>query len=128
MSYGYKITSDKDFDLLDKELRASLKDQGFGVITEIDVKATMKEKLGADFRRYRILGACNPPVAHSALLEDLEIGLLLPCNVIIYENDDNSVTVTAIDAEKLLTIAGHGDMAGMASKINGMLKAALDSL
>jgi uncharacterized protein (DUF302 family) len=74
-----------------------LKGEGFGVLTRIDMKATMKEKLGVDFRRYQILGACNPAFAHQALGLDLGAGVMLPCNVLVYETDDGSTVVTAVD-------------------------------
>jgi uncharacterized protein (DUF302 family) len=75
----------------------ALKAQGFGVLTRIDVKQTLKEKIGADFRRYQILGACNPRYAHRALTEELAVGTLLPCSVAVWEEDDGSVTVNAVD-------------------------------
>jgi len=87
----------------------ALKTEGFGVLTEIDVQDTLKKKLGADFRRYRILGACNPPLAKQALESDLEIGRFLPCNVVVYEDDAKRTVVSAIDPRE--TVAAHGDAA-----------------
>jgi uncharacterized protein (DUF302 family) len=81
-----------------------LKAEGFGILTEIDVKATLKQKIGADFRRYKILGACNPKYAHRVLSADLEIGAMLPCNVVVYEGDDGKAVVLAIDPSQ--TMAG----------------------
>src|SRR5690349_16640223 len=75
----------------------ALKSEGFGVLTEIDIQSTLKQKLGVDFRRYKIFGACNPPLAHQALQAELEIGIMLPCNVIVYEGDDRRAVVTAMD-------------------------------
>ena len=83
----------------------ALKGEGFGVLTEIDVRDTLKKKLGVDFRRYKILGACNPPLAHQALSAELEIGLMLPCNVIVYEGDNKKAIVVAIDP--MQTVAAH---------------------
>ncbi len=128
MNYGYSRTVDKDFNTVNESIRDALMNRGFGVITEIDVAATVKAKLDKDFRRYIILGACNPPIAYSALHDDLNIGLLLPCNVIFWENDDKSVTVAAIDSEKLLSLTGQDGMQDTARQVNNHLKAALDSL
>jgi len=90
-------------------VKAALKDEGFGVLTEIDVKSTLKEKIGADFRRYTILGACNPSVAYMGLQAHLELGLLLPCNVIVYEDDGQSV-VAIQDPDELLAVAKNPDL------------------
>ena len=88
---------------------AALKAQGFGVLTEIDVQATLKKKLNADFRRYVILGACNPPLAYQALQTDLDVGLLLPCNVVVYEDGDGSV-VTILDPLKMIGVAEKAEL------------------
>jgi uncharacterized protein (DUF302 family) len=92
VNYGIFKTTTKDYDQALAATKAALKEQGFGVLTEIDVKATMAEKLNAEFRRYDIIGACNPPLAHKALSNELDIGLLLPCNVIVYETDGGGST------------------------------------
>jgi uncharacterized protein (DUF302 family) len=91
-------------DVLDR-IPELLKAQGFGVLTEIDVKATMKQKIGADFRKYKILGACNPQLAHQVLSADLEIGAMLPCNVVVYEGDDGKAVVLAIDPMQAIAAA-----------------------
>ena len=101
-SYGFGTTVAASYDQTVERTRAALKEQGFGVLTEIDVKKTMKEKLDADFRSYVILGACNPPLAHRALQADLGVGLLLPCNVIVYDNGDGSSSVEVMDPEAAL--------------------------
>jgi uncharacterized protein (DUF302 family) len=92
VNYGIFKTTTKDYDEALAATKAALKEQGFGVLTKIDVKATMAEKLGAELRRYDIIGACNPPLAHKALSNELDIGLLLPCNVIVYETNDGGST------------------------------------
>src|SRR6516165_8068194 len=105
-TYGFGTVVNLSYDQALERTRAALKDQGFGVLAEIDVKATMKAKLDADFRPYVILGACNPPLAHRALSEDLGIGLLLPCNVVVYDNGDGTSTVEAMDPEAALALVG----------------------
>jgi uncharacterized protein (DUF302 family) len=82
-----------------------LKAEGFGVLTQIDVKETLKQKIGADFRKYRILGACNPQLAHKVLMADLEVGAMLPCNVVVYEGDDAKAVVLAIDPTQTVAAA-----------------------
>ncbi len=105
----------------------ALKAEGFGVLTEIDVKETLREKLQADFRKYNIIGACNPTLAHRALQTELEIGLLLPCNVIVYEDGDKSV-VTAIDPEAAMGVVGNEAIAGIAREAKDRLRRALGAL
>lgn len=107
--------------------REALKQEGFGVLCEIDVKSTMKEKLGADFRDYVILGACNPPLAYQALQEETEVGLLLPCNVVVYEDGDGT-RVAAIDAEKMLSVIGNPGMNETARMVNAKLHSVIDSV
>ena len=98
-----------------ERVTAALKDQGFGILTEIDIQATLKQKLGADFRNYIILGACNPPLAHLALTTELEIGLLLPCNVIVYEDDGGSVVCIA-DPIAMLQLAHNPSLERVANE------------
>jgi uncharacterized protein (DUF302 family) len=102
-AYGFRATLDVPYQTAIERTTAALKEEGFGVLTEIDVKATLKEKINADFRRYVILGACNPALAHRALSANLNVGLLLPCNVIVYEEGDGSV-VTAVDLLETLGV------------------------
>ena len=107
--------------------RQVLKDAGFGVLTEIDMQAKLKEKLDKDFRNYAILGACNPGFALEALDKDLDIGLLLPCNVIVYENGESTV-VSAIDPEKAMSIAEVPGLDMIATQVGAKLRSALDSI
>ena len=106
----------------------ALKAEGFGVLTEIDVKETLKKKLDVDFRRYKILGACNPPFAHRALQADLEIGMLLPCNVIVYEGDDGRAVVSAVDPVQTMAAEASGEIKKLADEVRTKLTRVLDSL
>lgn len=107
--------------------KAALKEQGFGVLSEIDVRATLKEKRNVDFRPYVILGACNPALAHRALETELDIGLLLPCNVVVYEVDGGSM-VEAIDPERALDIVGTPELAAIAAEAKALLLRALEAV
>jgi uncharacterized protein (DUF302 family) len=108
-TFGIHARFDGTFDEGLSKVADALKSEGFGVLTEIDVQSTLKKKLGVDFRRYKILGACNPTFAHRALNESLDVGLLLPCNVVVYERDDGATHVAAIDP--LETIAARDEPA-----------------
>jgi uncharacterized protein (DUF302 family) len=105
-AYGFGTNVGLPYDETVTRVRALLQSEGFGVLTEIDVRKTIKEKLGEDFRRYVILGACNPQLAHRAFQAELEIGLLLPCNVIVYEDGDHSV-VSVMDPLAALRMTGN---------------------
>lgn len=97
MQYGFSKSVKYSFEEAIKKVTDELKKEGFGVLTSIDVKDTLKKKIDVDFRRYTILGACNPPFAHKALTTDIEVGLLMPCNVVVYENDRQQTTVAFFD-------------------------------
>ena len=127
--YGItKSLGQVDFgEALDKVTEA-LKGAGFGVLTEIDVKATFKKKLDVDFRQYRILGACNPTLAHEALQAELMIGLLLPCNVIVFEEDDSTVTVSAVNPAEMFKVVDRPEFATLADQVGAKLTQALDAL
>lgn len=109
-------------------LPEALKTEGFGVLTEIDVRDTLKKKLDVDFRRYKILGSCNPPLAHQALAADLEVGLMLPCNVIVYERDDGRAAVVAIDPMQTLAARGNPEIRRVAETVREKLQRVLDRL
>ncbi len=106
---------------------AALKKEGFGVLTDIDVSATMKAKLGVKFRPYRILGACNPPLAHQALQAEDKIGTMLPCNVIVQEKA-NGIEVSAVDPLAGMKRIGNPELSGIASEVAGKLKRVMDSI
>jgi uncharacterized protein (DUF302 family) len=106
---------------------AVLKEEGFGVLTEIDVKATLKKKLGADFRKYVILGACNPPLAHRALSTTLDVGLLLPCNVVVYEQDGGSV-VSILDPLSMLGVVENPELDPVAQEARTRLQRVIEVL
>ena len=122
--YGEVRATNFNFEKAVAEMQAALKKEGFGVLCEIDIQAKMKEKLGIDFPRYLILGACNPPLAHQALQQDINLGLLLPCNAVVYERD-GKVQVGVVDALKMLSIAGRPEMEGLARQVNEKLHRAL---
>jgi uncharacterized protein (DUF302 family) len=129
LAYGLKKIVNASVDDIDARVREALKQEGFGVLTEIDVKGTLKQKLDVDFRPYRILGACNPPLAHRALTEELDIGLLLPCNVVVYEGDEPGTTVVAIlDPVQQLGVAGRDDMRPMAEDVRGRMERVLSAV
>ncbi len=106
----------------------ALKEEGFGVLTEIDVQATLKKKLGVDFRKYVILGACNPPYAHRTLQADLDVGLLLPCNVIVYETDDRKAYVSALNPISALEVIKSNALRIIAEEVSEKLKKVIDKV
>jgi uncharacterized protein (DUF302 family) len=123
--YTLSTTSALDFgDTVDR-VRAELPTEGFGVLCEIDVQATLKAKLGVDRDPYLILGACNPPLAHAALEAEPELGTLLPCNVIVYV-DDGQTHIAAIDAERMLSIVDNDRLADVAHDVRRRLQAVVD--
>ncbi|MBP2680348.1 MAG: hypothetical protein H6Q78_211 [Candidatus Krumholzibacteriota bacterium] len=125
--YGFSRKVGVSYDEAVARIREALQKEGFGVLTEIDVKATLKKKLDVDFRKYVILGACNPPFAHKALTAELEIGLLMPCNVIVYENEDGSSTVAAMDASMMASVTGNDRLSEVSAAVNEKLRRAIES-
>ena len=127
MNYAYKKKLNFQFNEAIERVKQELAEEGFGVLTEIDVKTTMKKKLSVDYDNYIILGACNPKLAHEALSIEKEVGLFLPCNVIVYEDGD-TVFATAILPLEIMSIAGSSALNVVAEKAEKKLKNVIDSL
>lgn len=126
IAYGMRARLNAPYEVAIERVTAALKNEGFGVLTTIDVKATLKQKLDTDFRRYVILGACNPPLAHRALSTELEIGLLLPCNVIVYEDESGTGSVVSIvDPQAMLGTGINPALAPVADEAAARLRRVL---
>ncbi|HUU44720.1 MAG TPA: DUF302 domain-containing protein [Acidobacteriota bacterium] len=126
--YGYQITTGLSYDDAIAKTTAELKKEGFGVLTEIDMKKTLKRKIDFDFRRYIILGACNPQMASAMLSEEIEIGLLLPCNVIVYENDDGTATVSFLSPKLMLEISGRTDLKAHGDQAEDLIRRVAEAM
>jgi uncharacterized protein (DUF302 family) len=126
--YGFSINMKGDMDTLRERVTAALQQEGFGVLTEIDVAATLKKKLDIDRRPYLILGACNPALANQALNADPDIGLLLPCNVVLREEDDDSITVAFMDPAAVLSLVDVEGVEVLAAEVRGRLERVRDAL
>jgi uncharacterized protein (DUF302 family) len=124
---GYTLTTTTTASYADavERVRAELKEEGFGVLSEIDVQATLREKLGAAIEPYVILGACNPPLAHEALSAEPDLGTLLPCNVVVYERGGET-HISAIDAERMLSIVGNDELRPIAVRVRDKLAAVVE--
>ena len=128
-SYGYeKRLATKDFDEAVAQVTESLQKEGFGVLTEIDVKATFKKKLDVDFRRYKILGACNPTLAHKALGAEPQIGLLPPCNVVVQETDQGDILASIIDPKAMFALVEKPELKAVAEEADKRLSRVVESL
>lgn len=127
-AYGFSTKLDIPYERAIERVTATLKEEGFGVLTEIDVKATLKQKLDVDFRRYVILGACNPPFAYQALSAELEIGLLLPCNVIVYETEDGGSVVSAMNPMAVLGMVDNPALKEVAEQVTEKMQRAVANL
>lgn len=128
MDYTLKVRVAGPFDEVVETTIDALGDEGFGVLSDIDVQATFDEKLGEEFRQYRILGACNPPLALEGLTADVELGALLPCNVVVYEADDGGIVVSAVDAERLVSVADDPALESIGSEVRERFERVLDSV
>ncbi len=126
MSYYFTKTLSLSFDAALARVTEELKKEGFGILTDIDVKATLKKKLDVEFRKYRILGACNPPFAYKALQAEDKIGTMLPCNVIVQEISDGQVEVTAIDPLASMQAVENPALKEIAAEISNKLKTVID--
>ena len=123
--YTLSATTELGFDEAAERVREELKVEGFGILCEIDVQATLKEKLGVDREPYVILGACNPPLAHRALETEPDLGTLLPCNVVVYRHD-GTTHISAIDAERMLSIVDRDELAPVAAEVRRRLAAVVE--
>jgi len=123
--YAFSTVLDTSYEDAISRVTDALKEEGFGVLTEIDVKATLKKKLDKEFRKYVILGACNPPFAHRSLEADLDVGLLLPCNVIVYETDDKKAYIAAINPVSALEIIQSQELRNIAEEVSERLERVL---
>ncbi|MFC1525627.1 DUF302 domain-containing protein [Candidatus Latescibacterota bacterium] len=128
MSYYYAKQTSESFDGAIEKVTEELKKEGFGVLTQIDVSQTMKEKLGVDMPNYRILGACNPQFAHRALEMEQKIGTMLPCNVVVIENADGQVEVAAVDPVASMQAIDNPGLADVAQQIQAKLRAVIDNV
>jgi uncharacterized protein (DUF302 family) len=128
VNYTTQVRIDGSFDEAIEAVMTALEDEGFGVLADIDVRATFEEKLDREFRKYRILGACNPSLAADALDEELLLGALLPCNVVVYETDDGDVGVAAVDPETLVGIADNSALDPIAADVGERFDRVLDSI
>ena len=124
---GFQVRLNTSFDEALSRVTAALKEEGFGVLTTIDVKETLKQKLNVDFRRYVILGACNPSLSHRALNADLDLGLLLPCNVIVYEQDGGAA-VSLVDPQVMLGVMANPAVEPIANEARGRLRRVAEKL
>ena len=128
MKYYFEKTTDYAFDEAIEKVTEELKKEGFGILTEVDVQATLKKKLDVDYRKYRILGACNPPFAYKALQAELNIGTMLPCNVVVMETDNGKVQVVAVDPKASMMAVENEALGAVAEQIQQKLKTVINNL
>ncbi|HMU44398.1 MAG TPA: DUF302 domain-containing protein [Ignavibacteriaceae bacterium] len=128
MSYYYSKIIEDSFENTLRKIEVALKQEGFGILTEIDVKETLKKKLDVDFKKYKIVGACNPPYAYKALLAEDKIGAMLPCNVVVIEQEENKIEVAAVDPVSSMQAVKNFNLSSIAEEIKAKLKKVVDSL
>lgn len=128
MNYYFSKTLSGDFEDVINKVTEALKEEGFGVLTEIDVKATLKKKLDVDFKNYKILGACNPPFAHKALLAEDKIGAMLPCNVTVIDQGDNKIEVAAVDPVASMQAIENKSLVSIADEVRTRLQKVINNL
>lgn len=128
MNYYFSKVLDTSFEEAIDKVTKALKEEGFGILTEIDVKETFKKKLDVDFRKYRILGACNPQMAHKAISAESKIGTMLPCNVIVQEVENGKIEVSAVDPVASMTAIENDELGGIAQEVRAKLKIVIEHL
>jgi uncharacterized protein (DUF302 family) len=128
MDYYFSKIVNEDFEQAIEKVTAKLKEKGFGILTEIDVKATLKKKLDVDFKKYKILGACNPQLAYKALQAEDKIGIMLPCNLVVEENSDGKVEISAVDPVASMMAVKSESLNGIAEEVRSKLKSIIDQL
>ena len=126
--YAYKTTVNLSYEEAIQKVTDELKKEGFGVLTEIDVKDTLKKKLDVDFRKYKILGACNPPNAYKALQAETDIGLMLPCNVVVYEGESGKTIVAAVDPVASMTAIENASLGAVANDVRSKLQRVIEAM
>lgn len=127
-TYAYKTTVNLSYEEAIQKVTDELRKEGFGVLTEIDVKDTLKKKLDVDFRQYKILGACNPPNAYKALQAESDIGLMLPCNVIVYEGESGKTIVAAVDPVASMTAIENASLGAVANDVRSKLQRVIEAM
>ena len=128
MGYGYQRVINDSFENVEIRTRESIMEQGFGILTEVNVKDTLKTKLDVEFTKYIILGVCNPPIAFDALKIEKGVGLFMPCNIVLWENEDGSTTVSAVDTTIMSDRIQNDKIEEIAQRVNKILKTALDKI
>ena len=128
MNYGYKRIVKKPFEEVDTLIRKLLSEVGFGIITEINIQETFKNKLNLEYPKFKILGACNPKLADQALSIETEVSLLMPCNIVLWENKDLTVTISGVDVEGQFRVTNQEDLVQIGRDVNKQLRSAIDKI